>query len=142
MQFPHRSFFGKIWPAALLGLAALQFVGTAAAQQPATREIRVVNKCRLPINLLIEHADGYRNWHPHAWYRIDALASTGLKNKNGDLLRQSDGLSLYYYAESVNGRYFWQGTDSSTTWNNTTYRLRKAATYVSEQRLTFELTCD
>lgn len=91
-----------------LALSPIPAATPALAQSQILRPILVENSCRYPVNLWIDHADGWRNWHPHGIFTIGAYASRYLQ-VSGIRVSQRTDHDIFYYAESTGGTLTWDG---------------------------------
>ncbi|HYF06751.1 MAG TPA: hypothetical protein VD970_03970 [Acetobacteraceae bacterium] len=121
-------------------LLALALTGAPAEAQNA-RQIIFHNDCPRPVRILIHHADGYRNWHPHAWWNFAPNERSYLL-WDGRRLTQLDDHDLYFYAEATDGsRQVWDGNDTRVEWRGAQYNLRRARTGIDGGDLVVRLTC-
>ena len=121
---------------------ATGFAGEAVAQ--ARRKIVFANDCRRPVQLMVYHADAYRNWHPHGWYKFDAYETYSYIRSSGVILTQLEDHNLYFYAETTDGGSIlrWQGSGPEVTYQGGTYRTTNANTFVnSDGDIAIRLTC-
>lgn len=113
---------------------------TASAQQ--SREIWFENACRHPIRFLVNHADGWRNWHPHGWWTFRAYQSPTRLLVSDAAIFQRDDHDLYFYAETTNGANLqWEG-DNRQPYNGTHYNFVKANVSIQYGRMNVRITCD
>jgi hypothetical protein len=126
-----------------MSAAVLATTPTPAFAQ-AQRVIAIRNDCRHPIEFIIHHADsGNNQHHPHAWYSLDAYSDTDTFQDNGVILRQLDGRTLYFYAQTTNGTgIYWQGSGPAVNWGGARFRTMPMNTSVDDQgRLFARVTC-
>jgi hypothetical protein len=122
-------------------VALLLVAWTEPVRAQMRREIVFTNDCRRPVRILVHHADGYQNWHPHGWYYLPAFTSSTLRDR-GVVLTQSDGHDLYYYAEPTDGSSgAWEGNDASVMHEGVRYSLLRANATVRGGSLNVRLTC-
>lgn len=119
---------------------SLACVETSYAQ--AKREITFNNECNHSVRILVHHADGYRNWHPHAWFYFKAYESGSFISNENVRLTQSDDHELYFYAEATDGSgKYWEGDDTYVVWEGIRYGLTKAKQVVRQGRTSVTLAC-
>ena len=137
------NIFQRLTRVALPATALLFGTVAPAPAQQLRREIWVENACKHSVRLLIHHADGYRNWHPHAWFNLAANTSTALRSTDNVILTQSDGHQLYIYATTTDGDHGhrWEGNDTSVQWEGWPYNLRQVPQTVVGGRVVVRLTC-
>jgi hypothetical protein len=116
-----------------------------AAVGAGTRFLYANSLCRYPMRILVHHRDSQSPHHTHAWYSFRPYAESRLE-ANGVVLRQTDGESLFVYAETVPGpgvpSLVWSGNDARTTVNGVNYNLRRlSANLNSRGELEFQFTC-
>jgi hypothetical protein len=131
-----RMFIGSLLTASTLALPAF------SAETQVTRFIAFENTCYFPIRVYISHADGYRNWHAHGPFIIQANQGPIRLEANGVTLRQTDDHELYFYAESLDASRIWAGNDHSVNYNGVNYRMRRANVEVEGGWLNARLACD
>ncbi|NBC36082.1 hypothetical protein GTZ99_05865 [Novosphingobium sp. FSY-8] len=130
--------------ACLIGIGASLFAATAADAAPR-RKIYIKNACNRPLQVLVHHADGWRNWHPHAWYQYEPGEGSYVNNSDGEKLTQMDDHDLYMYAETTDDRRTlrWEGGGPEVTWRGATYTTMKMNTSVDRDGdRVVRLTCD
>jgi len=121
--------------------AAFAFLPVDPAHGQIRRYISFQNSCGTAIRLYISHADGYRNWHVHGPFVIQAYGGPIRLEANNITLTQTENHDLYFYAESLDGSGVWEGTEHSASLNGVTYRMRRAAVTVTGGWLNARLTC-
>jgi hypothetical protein len=99
----------KLLALVALALSPLPAASPALAQSQVLRPILIENLCNRPVNLWVDHSDGWRNWHTHGSFTVGAYASTYLSD-NGTRLHQRTDHDIYFYAETTNGTVTWDGT--------------------------------
>jgi len=127
-------------------VGALASLATFASDAHAAgrRNIYVRNACNRPIELLIDHADGYHNWHPHAWFRFAAGEGGYLRGSEGNILSQSEDHELYGYARTTDRGWplYWEGNEQEVIWQGAAYKETKLNTTVdSDGDLVVRITC-
>lgn len=130
-----RTFVGSLLAASALALPALP------AEAQVRRFIAFENTCNFPVRVYISHADGYRNWHPHGPFVIQAREGPIRLEANNVTLTQTENHELYFYAESLDGNRFWDGSDHTATYNGVNYRMRRANVEIEGGWLNARLTC-
>lgn len=129
----------------LLAPLAVAPCSAALAQGFVLREIWFRNNFRKRVRLMIHHADGYRNWHTHAWWSFAPYEGPLALALGRDRCLQRSDHSLYFYAECVDGTSYWDGTPPfdddavHVTWQGDGFRLRRAGYSVIGNRLQFEI---
>lgn len=117
---------------------------TGGAEAQASRKIVFANDCRRPVQLMVYHADAYRNWHPHGWYKFAAYDTYSYIRASGIVLKQLEDHNLYFYAETTDGGSVmrWQGGGPEVNYQGGTYRTTNANTFVnSDGDIAIRLTC-
>lgn len=125
-------------------LAAMTLVAAgmaSAAQAEIRRPIQVQSVCDRPLRIMISHADGYRNWHPHGWWVFQPKEGPKSLAVEGRVLTQLEDHELYFYAESTDGTFSWEG-GTFVNFNGTRYPMRKATTVVERGNLVLILNCN
>lgn len=130
-----RRLFGSLLTASALALLAVP------AEAQVRRYIAFENTCNVAIRVYISHADGYRNWHAHGPFVIQAHEGPIRLEANGLTLTQTENHDLYFYAESLDGRRIWDGRDHTATYHGVNYRMRRAYVEVDGGWLNARLTC-
>lgn len=131
--------------AALRTAIAATILFSSIAATPAYAQVRrfisFENRCNRAVRIYISHADGYRNWHVHGPFVIQAFEGPTRLEANGVTLTQTDDHELYFYAESVDGTMSVTGSDHLATYLGVTYRMRRANVTVTGGWLNAVLTC-
>lgn len=130
-----RRFFGSLLMAGALVMPA------RPAEAQVKRYISFQNDCGTAIRVYVSHADGYRNWHAHGPFIIQAYEGPIRLEANGVTLTQTENHEFYFYAESLDGRRVWEGRDYTAILNGVTYRMRRASVEVDGGWLNARLTC-
>ena len=128
---------------AAIAIAATASPAPVSAQ--ALRSIYVRNDCYRPIELFVRHADEYRSWHQHGWFRLRPYRGTYL-SANGARVRQLENHRLYFYAQTTDGgrTNYWQGgrNDSLISFRGAAYRIRRALYSINARGdYQFRITC-
>jgi hypothetical protein len=129
----------KSLPLIALVLAALPVAAPATAQSSVLRPILVQNFCNRAVNLWVNHADGWRNWHPHGDFFIPANSSRYLEDY-GIRLNQRTDHDIYFYAEATNGSLTWEGYDYHTV-NGFSLPMRRQSFILSNGAYALQLYC-
>lgn len=129
----------KLLPLIALVLAALPVAAPATAQSSVLRPILVQNFCNRAVNLWVNHADAWRNWHPHGDFFIPANSSRYLEDY-GIRLNQRTDHDIYFYAEATNGSLTWEGADYRTV-NGYSLPMRRQGFILSNGAYAIRLTC-
>ena len=122
-----------------LGLSPISTITPALGQSQVLRPILVENFCSRPVNLWVDHADGWRNWHPHGSFRIGAYASTYLE-AHGIRLNQRTDHDIYFYAESTSGTLTWDGGYNRNV-SGYSLPMRRQSTILKNGAFVIQLTC-
>ena len=123
-------------------LACLAIGIPATAQAQVRRYISFENRCNSPVRIYISHADGWRNWHPHGPFIMEARQGPIRLEANRITLTQTENHDLYFYAEALDGSGdVWEGNDHVATYNGVTYRMRRATVTVTGGWLNASLIC-
>ena len=131
--------------AAALSLAAGLGAASAPAEAQALRKIYFQNACARPVQVLIDSADDYHHWQPHAWYKYAAGEGSYLNDANHKPLRQLEDHSIYGYAETTDEArtLHWQGDGPEVDYQGGLYRTMKFNTKIDEDGdVLVRLTCD
>ena len=129
----------KMLPFAAVVMSAFATFTPASAQAQEVRPILVQNNCHRPVRLWINHADGWRNWHPHGEFTLPAYSSTYLEDNRVRLSQRTDH-DLYIYAETLNGDVTWQG-NQMTVVNGFNLPMRTINYSLQYAAYRVELTC-
>jgi hypothetical protein len=121
-------------------IAGAVFYGSLAHAQDRPY-ISVDNDCEKPLRLYIQHADRYRNWHPHGPYIFAANEGPRRLEDNGVTLTQLTNHDLYYYAELLDGSGSWSG-DYKVKYDGRILRMKKANPNLVNGQLRITLSCD
>ncbi|HWU02950.1 MAG TPA: hypothetical protein VN222_09460 [Novosphingobium sp.] len=117
----------------------------APAQAQALRKVYVRNACKRPVQLLVDSADAYHSWHPHAWYRFAPAQESYLNDPQGRPLRQLEDHELYAYIETTDAAepLRWQGGGPEVTWEGAAFRtVRLNSRIDADGDMLVRITCD
>lgn len=129
----------KLLALAALALSPVATATPAMAQSQILRPILIENLCNRSVSLWVDHADGWRNWHPHGDFTIAPYASTYLQ-ANGIRLNQRTDHDIFFYAESTNGTLTWDGVYSRYV-NGYSLPMRRQSTVLKNGAFAITLTC-
>jgi uncharacterized membrane protein len=121
-------------------VAAASLTSTSAQAQYA-KELYLVNKCRLPLRLLLNHQHAGGGRLTHGWYSIAGNSSTRLNEPDSTALMRLEGDPIYFYAEASGSSLYWEGS-TAMAYNGVTYSMRQANLVVKQGRLSINIDCN
>jgi len=86
-------------------------------------DLYFTNNCSKKVRLAIRYKDLSGNWRSTGWWTFDPKQSAYLLL--GGKRVKTNSATLYYYAESIDGAYYWGGTDLTTKLDGRTLKMKK-----------------
>ncbi len=111
----------------------------SAFAQAERREVTIENACQQPIRILLLLADRHNDYRTYGWYTIQPGRGPTTLNDGGVRLGSLTNHGIFYYAEGVNFRQVWEGTDTYRTFNGIRYGMRRASPTMQQGRLAVRL---
>lgn len=127
---------------ALLTASALSILWTAApAAAQDCRDVYIENACHKTVRIVVNSAARWHDWRNFGWYTIKRGVNTKLLSNDRPICHRLDH-DLYFYAETTDGKFYWEGDDYKAKFRGTTYPMRKASTTRYHGGSLIEITCN
>jgi hypothetical protein len=120
-------------------LATVSIAAPALAQD--CRDVYVENSCHKTVRIVVNSAARWHDWNNFGWYNIDRGVNTRLLSNNRPICHRTDH-DIYFYAETTDGKIYWEGDDYNARFGGATYPMRKASVTRYHGGSLIEITCN